>query len=260
LGLKSNGPVHPGISKHIDITIMKLFGTCLHKCLFLLFIGLMVAKTVSADDGPPPPPDHGLTPFNIRVFLQGFYDGDELMRRAKDHDGMDHIYRFTDPIAERITIELHTPGHYGEEGHTYAVNNVNLLSDGWATVDLPSADEYYITIRTRNHLETVSMDPIDFSATPREYDFTTASNKAYGNNMIELEVGLWGIYAGDISQDGFIDGLDLTPSILEGRIGAVGYMVEDINGDGSVDGLDLTPIILNGRSGIEKQVPGSSKK
>jgi len=255
LGLKSNGPVHPGISKHIDVTVMKLFGTCSHKCLFLLFIGLLLAKTGGAKDGPPPPPDHGLTPFTIRVFLEGFYDGDELMRRAKDHDGTDHIYRFTDPIAERITIELHTPGHYGEEGHTYAVNNVNLLNNGQATVDLPSEGTYYITIITRNHLETVSMDPIDFSATPREYDFTTAPDKAFGNNLTELEPTVYGLFAGDIDSNELINILDLNPIIESVRNNEQGYIIEDINGDGMLNILDINLVISNIRTNITAKIP-----
>ncbi len=223
--------------------------------IILLFLSLSLVKTAYADTGPPPPPEHGLTPFQIRVFLQGFYQGDQLMQRAMDYDGTNLFYRFADPIAERITVELHTPGQYGEENFTYAIPNVSLLNDGWASVDLPSEGTYYITIKTRNHLETVSSIPIDFSLTPREYDFTDAAGKAFDSNQLQLEPGVFGIYAGDINQDGSIDIDDSGPSIISVRSGDMGYIVTDITGSGSVDIDDSGPIIINVRAGVQKQTP-----
>ena len=224
--------------------------------IIMLILGLLLANTAHADTGPPPPPPgHGLTPFQIKVFLQGFYQGNGLMQRAMDHDGTDVFYRFADPIAERITIELHTPGQYGEKGFTFAITDVNLLNNGWAVADLPSEGTYFITIKTRNHLETVSSEPIDFALSPREYNFTDAAGKAFGSNQMQLEPGVFGIYAGDIDQDGSIDINDSGPSIISVRSGDLGYIVTDITGSGSVDINDSGPVIINVRAGIQKQTP-----
>ena len=45
---------------------------------------------------------------------------------------------------------------------------------------------------------------VQFTAGNLFYDFTTAQNKAYGNNL-KLVNGKWCIYSGDVNQDGFID-------------------------------------------------------
>ena len=222
----------------------------------ILLSGLLFVNAVRADTGPPPPPPgHGLTPFQIKVFLQGFYQGDGLMRCAKDHDGTDVFYRFANPIAERITIELHTPGQYGEEGFTFAITDVNLLNNGWAVADLPSEGIYYITIKTRNHLETVSSDPIDFALSPREYNFTDAAGKAFGSNQLQLEPGVFGIYAGDIDNNLLVNILDLNPVIENVRNNITGYVEEDVNGDGLLNILDINLIIGNIRADVNAVTP-----
>jgi hypothetical protein len=85
---------------------------------------------------------------------------------------------------------------------------------------------------------TWSAAPIAIGATPVYYDFSTAASKAYGNNQIQKEPGIWAMYTGDIQQDENIDLLDL--SLLEVDINNFenGYFVTDLNGDGNVDLLD----------------------
>ncbi len=194
---------------------------------------------------------------NLKVFLEGFYDQSiGKMRKAQDFNESDGLFdKFPGTIADMITIELHDPNNYGTSVHV--TEDIDLNQDGTASFFIEEAvsGDYYLTVRHRNHLETVSASTLNFDQDEVSYDFTTSAGQAFGDNMLEVSADVWAIYAGDINQDGFIDGLDLTPTILMGRIGAKGYMVEDINGDGSVDGLDLTPIILNGRSGIQRQTP-----
>lgn len=65
-----------------------------------------------------------------------------------------------------------------------------------------------------------------------------AQNNAYGDNQKEVEPGVFAIYSGDITQDGFIDILD--QSILDNDLSnfASGYVLSDLNGDSFVDILD----------------------
>jgi hypothetical protein len=118
--------------------------------------------------------------------------------------------------------------------------------DGSIILNLPYIlGNYYIAIKHRNAIQTWSASPISFAASQINYDFTTDANKAYGNNMKELEPGVWAFYSGDINQDENIDLIDL--SLLEGDINsfAYGYLATDINGDGNVDLLDLTSLETN---------------
>ena len=65
-----------------------------------------------------------------------------------------------------------------------------------------------------------------------------AQNNAYGDNQKEVESGVFAIYSGDITQDGFIDILD--QSILDNDLQnfAAGYVLSDLNGDSFVDIVD----------------------
>jgi hypothetical protein len=77
------------------------------------------------------------------------------------------------------------------------------------------------------------------------YDFTTAANKAYGDNMVELESGVYGFYSGDLNQDESVDILD-SPSLYDDNDNfAFGYFATDLNGDGSVDILDFPLLFGN---------------
>jgi len=85
--------------------------------------------------------------------------------------------------------------------------------------------------------------------TSSNYDFTTAANKAYGDNQISVGNGQYAFYNGDVNQDENIDLIDA--SMLETDINAFqfGYYSTDINGDGNVDLLDA-PIVENNINGF----------
>ncbi|MBS1733212.1 MAG: hypothetical protein JST02_07945, partial [Bacteroidetes bacterium] len=78
--------------------------------------------------------------------------------------------------------------------------------------------------------------------------FTSAASKAYGDNMVEVEPGVWAFYTGDINQDGGIDGQDM--NYIDNDNGFFGYNDADINGDGGTDGQDMNFIDNNSQLGI----------
>ena len=193
----------------------------------------------------------------VNVFLEGLYNSSTgQMNKAKDFDtGTNSIVdKFPGTIADLITVELHEPGNYGTPA--YIIEDVELHQDGTATVDLPpgATGSYYLTIRHRNHLETVSADPIDL-ASVNSYDFTNSDSKAFGENMLEVSTGVWAIYAGDIDDNGLINILDLNPVIDSIRSNEKGYIIEDINGDGLLNILDTNIIINNIRNNINSVTP-----
>ena len=126
-----------------------------------------------------------------------------------------------------------------------------LNTNGIFTGILPSSylgQNFYLMLKHRNSVSTWSSQPVTIQATGN-YNFSNAQNKAYGNNQVEVEPGIWAMYSGDINQDGVVDALDyliMDPDIISG---ASGYLNTDLNGDGSVDALDylvLDPNIVNG--------------
>jgi len=179
---------------------------------------------------------------NIKLFLEGLYAGNGRMNQAMGAAGP----QFNDGIADTIRLELHNAS--SPYGVVYAFGNLNLHIDGTINALIPGniISSYYLVVKHRNSMETWSSNIIDFSENnPVNYDFTTSADKAYGGIMKLMPGNVYAFYAGDVTQDGLIDGSDL--SALDNAIIAVqvGYYPEDINGDGHVDGADMAIIDNN---------------
>ena len=190
------------------------------------------------------------TPLTLTVYLQGLYAGGGIMNNAWSFDGVNFAPKWGAGVADHITVEIH-------DATTYAVvkkvvTDVPLNVNGTALVNIPGLQNgnYYITVKHRNSIETVSATAQAFTGAPVSYNFTDAATKAYGSNLKAMSGGVFAVYTGDIAdfsslypgipaQDGIIDILDLYylyPSYL---IGDLGYQPSDLNGDGVVDVLDL---------------------
>jgi len=65
---------------------------------------------------------------------------------------------------------------------------------------------YYIVMRHRNHIATMTANPLPFTNRLVSYDFTTSASQNYGgsNAVIEVEDGAWALPAGDADGDGEI--------------------------------------------------------
>jgi hypothetical protein len=230
--------------------IMKIFKPgmlpTISMLLLFLFPGVQLSLLAQA---PPPGPPAGTKAFTVTVFLEGLYNtATDQMNKAQDAGP---VNRFPATIADRITIELHEPGNYGTP---VATTTANLLQDGTAVAYLPESGSYYLTIKHRNHLETVSAATIDF-ATATSYNFTTAASQAYGDNMLELESGVFGLYAGDLDADGSVTLADnvLTNSGVQNV--HTGYLPADVDGDGFLTLTDMVIINANVQGVIQRIVP-----
>ena len=172
---------------------------------------------------------------NLTLYLEGIYAGNAAMRTAMDENGA----HWGTTIADKITVELHSSSNYSTI--LYSTGAISLNTNGTATATIPGtySGSYYMTIKNRNHIETVSAALIAFSTPTINYSFDTPS-KAYGANMGQMTDGRWVLYAGDANQDGIIDGSDLSNIENLANNASSGYLPEDINGDGLVDGSDLS--------------------
>ena len=69
------------------------------------------------------------------------------------------------------------------------------------------------------------------------------ANKAYGDNMVQVDViagvPVFAIYSGDIDQSGVIDGADFGVYDFDAQLNVQGYFITDLNGDGEVNGSDF---------------------
>jgi hypothetical protein len=160
---------------------------------------------------------------NLKLYLEGFYNGTSQVRDTIEV----FLAHATSPYAFQDSMIV----YLGSDG-----------TGGASFLNAPNGN-YYIVVRHRNHLETWSSSPSPFNlGNPVNYDFTTGSNKAYGNNMKQVG-SAWVFYGGDANQDGSVDPDDYTVAITQ--FGKDGYISCDFNGDNFADGYDLLILYSN---------------
>ena len=182
-------------------------------------------------------PTSGL--LSIKAFLQGYYLAGGMMQSVLFNSGMS-----TNPfLSDSITICLYNETAPSELAWS---QTIALNTDGTGSVSIPSQylnQSWHLVLKHRSHVETWAAVPIYLNA-ETNYDFSPSSAQSYGNNEVELEPGVFGIYAGELNADENIDLLDA--SLMESDITnfAFGYISSDLNGDGNVDLLDA-PLLEN---------------
>jgi len=175
---------------------------------------------------------------NIKLYLEGYYVAAGLMDNVLQNQA---VAGATATQTDTITVELRN----STPPYTLANSIKTILNtNGTATCNFTTTGTYYLVVKHRNGLETWSAAPLTIAGVSSPYDFSTAANKAYGSNQVNLGGGIFGFYVGDILKDENIDLLD--QGILDFDISnfAFGYFATDMNGDGNVDILD-SPIIEN---------------
>ncbi len=113
----------------------------------------------------------------------------------------------------------------------------------------------FVVVYQRNHLAVMSANALVKSVNTYSYDFSTASNKAYGNTDAHKQIatGIWGMAGGDGDKNGTIDNSD--KSILwDVNAGTRGYLPDDFNLDALSDNPDKNDIWLP-NIGRGSQVP-----
>ncbi len=182
---------------------------------------------------------------NLKLYLQGYYISDNAMQPVMNNQFVSNsLASHTDSI----TVELHHPTTYALLESKRAI----LLTNGLASVQFfQPAGSYYIAIRHRNTLQTWSTNTVACTNNTPLYDFSSASNKAMGNNLVQVEPGVWAFFTGDLNQDDFIDGNDF-PAFDTDSFNGVNsvYAATDMNGDGFVDGNDFPVFDVNSFNGV----------
>jgi mannan endo-1,4-beta-mannosidase len=131
------------------------------------------------------------------------------------------------------------------------------FTNGWILPLMPlsviGTQRYYV-IKHRNSLETWSATPWVIRAT-LPYDFTTAGTAAYGGNLISLPNNQFGLYSGDINQDGQVDAMDYIVLDADLIQSVNGYVASDLNGDGVVDAFDYLLLDPHVTAGVGTMQP-----
>jgi hypothetical protein len=194
----------------------------------------------------------------LDLFLEGlFNEANGNMDKAKEYDSDSDMIvdKYGADTADIIQVELHDAADYSSIA--FQVDDVALTQSGTANFLIPTKynGTYYLTIKNRNHLETVTATAFQFNTYDIEYELYDLAEKAYGENMKEVDSGELVIFAGDVNQDGYIDINDAGPVNTGILQGLQGYLVIDVNGDGYIDINDAGLLNTNILGGVEKITP-----
>lgn len=177
----------------------------------------------------------------LKVLVEGFYNQNSDSMTTGD----------TISVYLRDTTEFHT-----------IIDSVKgyLNSKGLCSVAFNNAKNgipYYIVINKRSLIETWSATGQTFENGYLNYDFTTDSAKAFGENMIQVNNSplRYSFFSGDVNKDGIVDLLDESLVDNHARRITMGYQNTDINGDGVVDVSDLGIVENNALDFIEIVTP-----
>jgi hypothetical protein len=164
------------------------------------------------------------------------------------------LWNGTTMVGDTVTVELRnstTP--FGVlESRKILLNSSGFGSSIFANPS--NSTPYYLVVKHRNSIETWSASTVQFNSGNLTYDFTTAQNKAYGNNLKSVN-GKWCIYSGDVNQDGSIQVTDLNLVFTDNINGASGYINTDLTGDLLTEIGDLNIVFVNSVLGITRQRP-----
>jgi hypothetical protein len=175
----------------------------------------------------------------LTAIIEGFYDGAIM-------------------VGDTVTVVLrNSTAPYT----VVAEKKMTLNASGYGTTAfnaLTEAVSYYLVVKHRNSIETWSTLPQSFSGGLMYYDFTTAHNQAYGNNMV-LKGSKWCIYSGDVNQDGLVDLSDEILVINDANSFASGVnLTTDLNADTWIDLSDVIVVVNNTNKFVSKQIPGGA--
>ncbi|HMS35039.1 MAG TPA: proprotein convertase P-domain-containing protein [Ignavibacteria bacterium] len=158
---------------------------------------------------------------NVTALIQGFYDASSNKMKADTAVIYFRIPLPPYPLVDSSKAVLDSNGN--------AVFYFNKINNG------------YRVFRHRNSIETWSPGPIPFIGDSSSYNFTDASSKAYGNNMIQIDSApvKFAIYNGDVNQNGAVDLDDVIQVYNDANVFASGYIVTDVTGNYIADLSDV---------------------
>jgi hypothetical protein len=171
---------------------------------------------------------------NLKLFIEGFYRGNGTMTELIGPGSTDMIDVWLIP-SDTNDMNVFTGG-----GLLSNTGDGQYLYSG-----VPMGGSYYVAVYHRNSLETWSSTPLLINNDTLSYDFTTAAGKAYGSRLKAIGNGKYGIYSGDVDQDGDIDSLDQSQVSSAAVSFLTGYNVWDITGDNVTEAADLSMLENN---------------
>jgi len=211
-----------------------------------LTLALQGAYDTGASDHRTSLADGGLLP-TAQPYGDAAYDGSPIA-----YEGTESVASVPATAVDWILVELRTS--------TAAADSVTaaaalMQEDGTATLTFPglTAGSYYVVTRHRNHIPAISASAVALSGSGGSFDLTAPGAATSG--VIEVESGVWALWAADGSLDGLVTAPDFNVYSSASASGATGYRVEDYTLDGLVTAPDFNLYNANAAAGAATAVP-----
>ncbi|MBL7773026.1 MAG: hypothetical protein JNM95_09205 [Chitinophagaceae bacterium] len=186
----------------------------------------------------------------IRCFPEGYYLGNGQLSNPISFLSNNIPSNYSDVIA--VDIYDPNPPHTIYDTYYGVISTTGYIS---CKFSYPFFQNMAIfRVKHHNSIDLCSAMAV-YLDTNVVYDFTNAASNAYGNNMVQLNPGEWGMFTGDILKDEVIDVMDFLAMENDIVQGNFGYLQTDLNGDGITDILDYLLLEKNIISGISAQCP-----
>ena len=200
---------------------------------------------------------------DVKVFLEGPYDNvGNTMSTALNSGGylplMDPYLQGdtvgsipSSDIVDWVLVELRDKTN----ASTVIASRAGFIKNNGEIVDINGTsklnfsgipfDDYYITVKHRNHLAVMSNSPATLSDYTLTYNFTTGSGQFAGGSVgaKEIESGVWGMIAGNSDGNNSISFGDF--NAVSNNLFQIGYKLGDHNMNGSVSVTDYNQVSNN---------------
>jgi hypothetical protein len=239
-GLRANFHFNQGYSNHNNSTVTTLYDTSMHSNN-----GSLINFALQGTNSNWIAPGAGgfecisAATLNLSVIPQGFYNtsGNLNMR-------------------DTVTVYLHSPSppYAVIDSAKSVIDSVSFNAN--FTFWNASTGNYYFSVRHRNSIETwSSYDESMNTWNTLYYSFTFGTYSAYGGNLAYLASFKYGIYSGDVNQDGIIDGTDVSNADNDAFNSVSGYVNTDVTGDSFVDAADVSIVDNNAYNSVSVLSP-----
>ncbi len=200
---------------------------------------------------------NGKVTLNIKVFLQGPYVNNSMLdelnkenfiplyqpysEKPWNYGGKEHVDKIPQDVVDWILVELTNDTNRSKvisrRAAFLGVDGKVISLDGKSPLIFENIDEKncYLIIHHRNHLPVMSRNPININTTI-DYDFTLSKEQAFGNALIDLGNGVFGMISGDSDSNGEIDNQDFKE--IASNLLKIGYENADLDMNGVVNILD----------------------
>jgi hypothetical protein len=205
---------------------------------------------------------------SLEVFLDGYYvnnSNPSSMRPARYNNlvasGSTNTGSATD--VDIITVELRSSSNL--DVVAYSVSPI-LQANGSVQCVFPSealGGSFYIVVKHRSAIPLWSANPVSLSAST-SFSFANNSINAFSDGdptitpMHTLVSSLYGIWLGELNDDGYLDAVDyasLETDMNLSQYGGLYLLVGDLNGDSYADASDYAVFDYNSNQGIYTQRP-----